>query len=749
MAGITKAKFRYWVKEPKKRKRPVYLFGKTFGPALKPNANSHIVTRSSVEGDLTATNPEIPSTSNVNSSCGELEENLNYKIRREKLSSDWRLVEEKLFKLSITLYSPERRTCCVCFEEVANIIRCGDCGRNVYYCRQCWDNCHSFVWYHLPDIWMGNMFCKMVTPVRLLKRFDGHECQSSYTRHITVVDYKVCILGFENVVSVQFCYCESEPETLLRLNLWTCSPKKPKLAVSIDLLEYFRALCLEKHLSTEGFCHALENRFLRVPGYTAGVKSLSRVLLQEVVEAYRHHVYKLQHLHGLVSSDDIDTGTLCPACEGNPEGMRTYCLDANFGLVRRILSGSKSCDPHHKQSFFLNQNEVDSFVDTYDENKYGSASKNCNDFQAGSIIRSKSKSSKLAIKGVFGVCCKHEFPTMFFDLKHGERLAYAVLAIEKLLERNENKIRVFYDIACKLKGHLQYLFFIHMAIFSLVREEVEDLTKEITSEILSGKVDQIAKLDSHLSKVEVENGILIRWDVKDDMMLKYLSSAVKKKRAEILENIYKLNIERKFLSTLIQKYPAGQTIVQRLVRSIRKVNNNIRHQITMYNKYQNVPQNEMKSITFEMVVGSGPVKNVPGFIEKKIKEQHCIRERCKEEMCHLKEDMTSVMNFYQKQINIVSNLVEGCEVVEPYVVTHQLQAEIELLSFINDIKGTVPFQANTPLLNEKLGTSDMAKLDPMEKEDDESESPINLSELQHILTEFGSESEGSDNEDEA
>ncbi|CAK8676898.1 unnamed protein product [Clavelina lepadiformis] len=102
---------------------------------LKPNANSHIVTRGSVEGDLTATNLEIPSTNNVNSSCGELEENLNYKIRREKLSSDWRLVEEKLFKLSITLYSPERRTCCVCFEEVANIICCGDCGPNVYYCR--------------------------------------------------------------------------------------------------------------------------------------------------------------------------------------------------------------------------------------------------------------------------------------------------------------------------------------------------------------------------------------------------------------------------------------------------------------------------------------------------------------------------------------------------------------------------------------------------------------------------------------
>ncbi|XP_076819851.1 uncharacterized protein LOC143465445 isoform X1 [Clavelina lepadiformis] len=67
----TKAKFRYWVKEPKKRKRPVSLFCKPFGPALKPNANSHIVTGGSMGGDLTATSPKIRSTSNVTSSFGD------------------------------------------------------------------------------------------------------------------------------------------------------------------------------------------------------------------------------------------------------------------------------------------------------------------------------------------------------------------------------------------------------------------------------------------------------------------------------------------------------------------------------------------------------------------------------------------------------------------------------------------------------------------------------------------------------
>ncbi len=47
----------------------------------------------------------------------------------------------------------------------------------------------------------------------------------------------------------------------------------------------------------------------------------------------------------------------------------------------------------------------------------------CSSFMAGSVIRSRARNSKLDIRGVFGSVCRHEFPILFMDMKHGERLA--------------------------------------------------------------------------------------------------------------------------------------------------------------------------------------------------------------------------------------------------------------------------------------------------------------------------------------
>jgi len=42
---------------------------------------------------------------------------------------------------------------------------------------------------------------------------------------------------------------------------------------------------------------------------------LSRILLNETLEAYRYHVHKLQFLNS-DSADGLDNGTNCPVCEG-------------------------------------------------------------------------------------------------------------------------------------------------------------------------------------------------------------------------------------------------------------------------------------------------------------------------------------------------------------------------------------------------------------------------------------------------
>jgi len=44
----------------------------------------------------------------------------------------------------------------------------------------------------------------------------------------------------------------------------------------------------------------------------------------------------------------------------------------------------------------------------------------CNQFQAGSNLRSKIKSKKLDETALFGAGCRHEVPLKFFSLKRGE-----------------------------------------------------------------------------------------------------------------------------------------------------------------------------------------------------------------------------------------------------------------------------------------------------------------------------------------
>ncbi|XP_051250684.1 uncharacterized protein LOC127360334 [Dicentrarchus labrax] len=81
-------------------------------------------------------------------------------------------------------------------------------------------------------------------------------------------------------------------------------------------------------------------------------------------------------------------------------------------------------------------------------------------FQAGSALRSKVKNSKLDETGVFGISYKHEDPRRFLSLKRGESLSNAVYLLKELQEQfGTSKIIVFmYDIACRLKPHLQKFY---------------------------------------------------------------------------------------------------------------------------------------------------------------------------------------------------------------------------------------------------------------------------------------------------
>lgn len=54
----------------------------------------------------------------------------------------------------------------------------------------------------------------------------------------------------------------------------------------------------------------------------------------------------------------------------------------------------------------------------------------CNDFLAGNALRSANRYTALDETAVFGCCCRHEFPGIFINLKHGER--YVLLSAKWL-----------------------------------------------------------------------------------------------------------------------------------------------------------------------------------------------------------------------------------------------------------------------------------------------------------------------------
>ncbi len=61
---------------------------------------------------------------------------------------------------------------------------------------------------------------------------------------------------------------------------------------------------------------------------------------------------------------------------------------------------------------------------------------------AGSMLRSAKRYKALDETGVFGYCCRHEFPQKFISLKHGERYVVNVTSVNSIHQPNLGLITV-------------------------------------------------------------------------------------------------------------------------------------------------------------------------------------------------------------------------------------------------------------------------------------------------------------------
>ncbi|XP_068739812.1 uncharacterized protein [Montipora capricornis] len=125
--------------------------------------------------------------------------------------------------------------------------------------------------------------------------------------------------------------------------------------------------------------------------------------------------------------------------------------------IYRLLVGDCFCEFRYITSILNNLKQFNPLLESEHECP-ACPKEQCNQFQAGSSLRSKNKSKKLDETALFGASCKHEVPLKFFSLKRGEEIGNAVFLLKWIKEMVDNKsihVYFFYDIACVLGTHLR------------------------------------------------------------------------------------------------------------------------------------------------------------------------------------------------------------------------------------------------------------------------------------------------------
>ncbi|XP_006814413.1 uncharacterized protein LOC102801745, partial [Saccoglossus kowalevskii] len=150
---------------------------------------------------------------------------------------------------------------------------------------------------------------------------------------------------------------------LRKYGFWPGSPTKPQVAFDLELMELLRLLQLECQVSVKAFTEMLKNKCKDIHESFYELKDVYKILIQEAVAEYRFNIFTIQNLKNVCS--EFDNGTICPACPSKESGNLVYSIDADFQLVRKRSSGCVYGKAKHEGYFFLPQDKVDIFVESY------------------------------------------------------------------------------------------------------------------------------------------------------------------------------------------------------------------------------------------------------------------------------------------------------------------------------------------------------------------------------------------------
>ncbi|EPQ51554.1 hypothetical protein GLOTRDRAFT_96295 [Gloeophyllum trabeum ATCC 11539] len=302
---------------------------------------------------------------------------------------------------------------------------------------------------------------------------------------------------FENR-DIVYCSCTSLPQALVSIGLFPTSPTQPRMAVSVDLLDFYFSLfersgdavtalaaAMRTFYAHWGW-HILDQKgdpvrdpFRRALGYAIQwydtLQGRANRDVERVVDAARSHVR--QHIQGQSSEGDGDEGECasilqqrCPACFGGVKFGRSLsegcdiqiCVDGNFS--QRHLRSAGDSPAFYKPEYFLSKMQVDDMGTHIDAQRRRPPSKTyvakvpdeavdscAHGHEAADEHKTKSNADIFDDTGVMAAVCRHDIPLLLANIDTaGEQQKYALALVYHLfswLPANAT-IRVLYDIGC-------------------------------------------------------------------------------------------------------------------------------------------------------------------------------------------------------------------------------------------------------------------------------------------------------------
>ena len=209
-----------------------------------------------------------------------------HEIAQKQAVESWAKMRPQLLNMAIQCDAlPVDQRCLFCAEEF--LYRCLQCGPQVFYCRDCFEQAHNRTnLFHVGEVWdvsettsFGTDIIKSLQvengvfrPLAWEKTIDvrDHECSSaSFTRLWCITENGMCRNCFTTHVSTGLCegdehtvlfgHCSCEPlvVTMIRARIWPSTPQRPHLAFTFELLDWAESLLLECQVSLNDFCKAL------------------------------------------------------------------------------------------------------------------------------------------------------------------------------------------------------------------------------------------------------------------------------------------------------------------------------------------------------------------------------------------------------------------------------------------------------------------------------------------------------------